>query len=418
MHFTLVFILFLGGIYMTFEKETVLKTLFPEDVLSIAKGLTDGEVEFLQQVDSLLESKYRENINQHWIDATVPEDYFKDLGELNYFNNPLLYKDRPNAKMPSQLFQFFMSYLLARFDISLATLLGVHQGLGHNTFYFGGSKEQIAKYVPKLQSHELRTCFALTEPEHGSDVAGGLETVAERQGDTWVINGEKKWIGGAHVSDVIPVFAVNKETGKPHCFVVRPEQDGVNIEVIDNKIALRIVPNAIIKLTNVKVDEADRLQNITSFKDIAKILYSTRAGVAYMATGGMAGALRATLDYVTERKQFGKPISKYQLIQEKLAMMQGNLAQAMATCAQLANMQAHGEYDEVATSTAKMMNALRLRETVAMGRGITGGNGILADDYDIARFFSDAEAIYTYEGTHEINALVIGRALTGDSAFV
>ncbi len=179
---------------MTFEKETVLKTLFPEDVLSIAKGLTDGEVEFLQQVDSLLESKYRENINQHWIDATVPEDYFKDLGELNYFNNPLLYKDRPNAKMPSQLFQFFMSYLLARFDISLATLLGVHQGLGHNTFYFGGSKEQIAKYVPKLQSHELRTCFALTEPEHGSDIAGGLETVAERQGDTWVINGEKKWI--------------------------------------------------------------------------------------------------------------------------------------------------------------------------------------------------------------------------------
>lgn len=158
--------------------------------------------------------------------------------------------------MPSQLFQFFMSYLLARFDISLATLLGVHQGLGHNTFYFGGSKEQIAKYVPKLQSHELRTCFALTEPEHGSDVAGGLETVAERQGDTWVINGEKKWIGGAHVSDVIPVFAVNKETGKPHCFVVKPEQDGVDIEVIDNKIALRIVPNALIKLTNVKVNEA------------------------------------------------------------------------------------------------------------------------------------------------------------------
>ncbi|MGH2198734.1 acyl-CoA dehydrogenase family protein, partial [Enterococcus faecalis] len=104
---------------------------------------------------------------------------------------------------------------------------------------------------------------------------------------------EKKWIGGAHVSDVIPVFAVNKKTGKPHCFVVRPEQDGVDIEVIDNKIALRIVPNALIKLTNVKVDEADRLQNITSFKDIAKILYSTRAGVAYMATGGMAGALRA-----------------------------------------------------------------------------------------------------------------------------
>ncbi|MDK4097005.1 acyl-CoA dehydrogenase FadE [Staphylococcus pseudintermedius] len=403
---------------MTTDKKTTLKQLYPEDILSIAKGLTDGEVALLQQLNDLLESKYRQDINQHWVDATVPEDYFQDIGNLNYFTNPLLYQGREEAKTPSQLFQFFMSYTIARFDVSLATLLGVHQGLGHNTFLFGGSSEQVAKYVPKLQSHELRTCFALTEPNHGSDVAGGLETVAERHGDEWVINGAKKWIGGAHVSDVIPVFAVNKDTGKPHCFVVRPDQEGVEIEVLQHKIALRIVPNAEIRLNHVKVKEADRLQNITSFKDIAKILYSTRAGVAYMATGALAGTLRATLSYVKERQQFGKSISQYQLIQEKLAMIQGNLTHAMAMSAQLARMQENGEYDEVATSTAKMMNALRLRESVAMGRGITGGNGILAGEHDIARFFSDAEAIYTYEGTHEMNALVIGRALTGVSAFV
>ncbi|EGQ2711657.1 TPA: acyl-CoA dehydrogenase family protein [Staphylococcus pseudintermedius] len=403
---------------MTTDKKNTLKQLYPEDILSIAKGLTDGEVALLQQLNDLLESKYRQDINQHWVDATVPEDYFQDIGNLNYFTNPLLYQGREEAKTPSQLFQFFMSYTIARFDVSLATLLGVHQGLGHNTFLFGGSSEQVAKYVPKLQSHELRTCFALTEPNHGSDVAGGLETVAERHGDEWVINGAKKWIGGAHVSDVIPVFAVNKETGKPHCFVVRPDQEGVEIEVLQHKIALRIVPNAEIRLNHVKVKEADRLQNITSFKDIAKILYSTRAGVAYMATGALAGTLRATLSYVKERQQFGKSISQYQLIQEKLAMIQGNLTHAMAMSAQLARMQENGEYDEVATSTAKMMNALRLRESVAMGRGITGGNGILAGEHDIARFFSDAEAIYTYEGTHEMNALVIGRALTGVSAFV
>lgn len=403
---------------MTTDKKNTLKQLYPEDILSIAKGLTDGEVALLQQLNDLLESKYRQDINQHWVDATVPEDYFQDIGNLNYFTNPLLYQGREEAKTPSQLFQFFMSYTIARFDVSLATLLGVHQGLGHNTFLFGGSSEQVAKYVPKLQSHELRTCFALTEPNHGSDVAGGLETVAERHGDEWVINGAKKWIGGAHVSDVIPVFAVNKDTGKPHCFVVRPDQEGVEIEVLQHKIALRIVPNAEIRLNHVKVKEADRLQNITSFKDIAKILYSTRAGVAYMATGALAGTLRATLSYVKERQQFGKSISQYQLIQEKLAMIQGNLTHAMAMSAQLARMQENDEYDEVATSTAKMMNALRLRESVAMGRGITGGNGILAGEHDIARFFSDAEAIYTYEGTHEMNALVIGRALTGVSAFV
>ncbi|EGQ2687099.1 acyl-CoA dehydrogenase family protein [Staphylococcus pseudintermedius] len=403
---------------MTTDKKNTLKQLYPEDILSIAKGLTDGEVALLQQLNDLLESKYRQDINQHWVDATVPEDYFQDIGNLNYFTNPLLYQGREEAKTPSQLFQFFMSYTIARFDVSLATLLGVHQGLGHNTFLFGGSSEQVAKYVPKLQSHELRTCFALTEPNHGSDVAGGLETVAERHGDEWVIKGVKKWIGGAHVSDVIPVFAVNKDTGKPHCFVVRPDQEGVEIEVLQHKIALRIVPNAEIRLNHVKVKEADRLQNITSFKDIAKILYSTRAGVAYMATGALAGTLRATLSYVKERQQFGKSISQYQLIQEKLAMIQGNLTHAMAMSAQLARIQENGEYDEVATSTAKMMNALRLRESVAMGRGITGGNGILAGEHDIARFFSDAEAIYTYEGTHEMNALVIGRALTGVSAFV
>ncbi|EKC6423322.1 acyl-CoA dehydrogenase family protein [Staphylococcus pseudintermedius] len=403
---------------MTTDKKNTLKQLYPEDILSIAKGLTDGEVALLQQLNDLLESKYRQDINQHWVDATVPEDYFQDIGNLNYFTNPLLYQGREEAKTPSQLFQFFMSYTIARFDVSLATLLGVHQGLGHNTFLFGGSSEQVAKYVPKLQSHELRTCFALTEPNHGSDVAGGLETVAERHGDEWVIKGAKKWIGGAHVSDVIPVFAVNKDTGKPHCFVVRPDQEGVEIEVLQHKIALRIVPNAEIRLNHVKVKEADRLQNITSFKDIAKILYSTRAGVAYMATGALAGTLRATLSYVKERQQFGKSISQYQLIQEKLAMIQGNLTHAMAMSAQLARMQENGEYDEVATSTAKMMNALRLRESVAMGRSITGGNGILAGEHDIARFFSDAEAIYTYEGTHEMNALVIGRALTGVSAFV
>lgn len=399
-------------------KEELIQALYPEDILSVAKDLTEGEVKLLKQLNDLLEEKYRDSINEHWINATEPEDYFEELGKLNYFNNPLLFEGREDARTPSQLFQFFMSYTVAKFDVSLATLLGVHQGLGHNAFLFGGSKEQVAYYIPKLQSHELRTCFALTEPEHGSDVAGGLETTAKKEGDKWIINGAKKWIGGANVADVIPVFAVDVETGKPKGFIIEPNQEGVDIDVIQHKIALRIVPNTNIKLNNVVVTEDKRLQNINSFKDIAKVLYSTRAGVAYMATGAMAGALRATKDYVTKRKQFGKEISKYQLIQEKLAMMQGNLAQAMATCAQLARMQAKGEYDEVATSTTKMMNALRLRESVAMGRGITGGNGILAAEYDIARFFSDAEAVFTYEGTHEINALVIGRFITGDSAFI
>ncbi|NJH98871.1 glutaryl-CoA dehydrogenase, partial [Staphylococcus agnetis] len=125
---------------MMTNREERLKALYPEDILSIAKDLTDGELELLQQLNALLEDKYRKDINRHWVDATVPEDFFQDIGNLNYFTNPLLYKDRDGAQTPSQLFQFFMAYTLARFDVSLATLLGVHQGLGHNTFLFGGSK--------------------------------------------------------------------------------------------------------------------------------------------------------------------------------------------------------------------------------------------------------------------------------------
>lgn len=236
-------------------KEEVIKALYPEDILSIAKDLTEGEVKLLKQLNDMLEEKYRDSVNEHWLNATEPEDYFEELGKLNYFQNPLLFEGREGEKTPSQLFQFFMSYTIAKFDVSLATLLGVHQGLGHNSFWFGGSKEQQAYYLPKLQSHELRTCFALTEPEHGSDVAGGLETTAKREGDQWVINGEKKWIGGANVADVMPVYAVDVDTGKPKGFIVEPSQEGVEIELIENKIALRIVPNAKIRLKNVVVKD-------------------------------------------------------------------------------------------------------------------------------------------------------------------
>lgn len=245
-------------------KEEVIKALYPEDILSIAKDLTEGEVKLLKQLNDMLEEKYRDSVNEHWLNATEPEDYFEELGKLNYFQNPLLFEGREGEKTPSQLFQFFMSYTIAKFDVSLATLLGVHQGLGHNSFWFGGSKEQQAYYLPKLQSHELRTCFALTEPEHGSDVAGGLETTAKRDGDKWIINGQKKWIGGANVADVIPVYAVDVETGKPKGFIIEPSQEGVEIDVIENKIALRIVPNTNIHLNNVVVKEEQRLQNINS----------------------------------------------------------------------------------------------------------------------------------------------------------
>lgn len=399
------------------EKLEMLKELYPEDIMQYSHELTEGEVKKLYEIRQLLESKYRSVVNDCWMKAEVPEGFFQDMGKVNYLNDPLLFEGRPGAKRRSEMYFAFMCYELSRFDISMNTFVGVHIGLGHNTFLFGGSPEQVQYYIPKLQKHELMTCFALTEPEHGSDVAGGLATTAKREGDKWILNGEKRWIGGGAVADVIPVFARDVDTNQVKCFIVKKGQEGLSADVIENKIALRIVPNANIHLKNVEVAEEDRLQNINGFRDVAKILYSTRAGVAAMAAGGMAGALQATLKYVSQRKQFGKELINYQLVQEKLAMMQANTMSGLGYATQLARMQESGSYSEIATSMAKMFNAIRLRETVAMGRGICGGNGITVD-YDIARFFCDAEAVYTYEGTHEVNALVIGRALTGVQAFL
>lgn len=393
-----------------------LKKLFPEDVLRISDDLTEGELTVLENLHELLESKYRKDLNTHWSNCTVPEGFFEDMGKLDYKFNPLLFEGREGAETPSILYNFFFAYVMARFDPSLATLNGVHSGLGYYSFLFGGDDAQREKYIQKLAHHELRTCFALTEPDHGSDVAWGLETSARREGDKWILNGAKRWIGGANVADVIPVYARDEETGKPRAFIVRRDQPGVSINVIQNKIALRIVPNCDITLKDVEVEEAERLQNINNFKDIARILYTTRAGVSFMATGAMAGALQATLKYVNERKQFGKNLAQYQLTQQKLATMQSNLATAMALCASIVKLQEKGDFNEVATSIGKLNNAEMLREAVALGRSACGGNGIVAD-YDIARFFADAEAIYTYEGTHEMNSLIVGRALTGQAAF-
>lgn len=393
-----------------------LKKLFPEDVLRISEDLTEGELTVLENLHEMLESKYRKDLNTHWTNCTVPEGFFEDMGKLDYKFNPLLFEGREGAENPSLLYGFFFAYVMARFDPSLATLNGVHSGLGYYSFLFGGDEAQKEKYIKKLASHELRTCFALTEPDHGSDVAWGLQTTAKREGDKWILNGAKRWIGGANVADVIPVYARDAETGKPKAFIVRRDQAGVDVQVIQNKIALKIVPNCDITLKDVEVLEEDRLQNINSFKDIAKILYTTRAGVSFMATGAMAGALQATLKYVNERKQFGKNLSQYQLTQQKLATMQSNLTTAMALCAAIVKLQEKGDFNEVATSIGKLNNAQMLREAVALGRSACGGNGIVAD-YDIARFFADAEAIYTYEGTHEMNSLIVGRALTGQAAF-
>jgi glutaryl-CoA dehydrogenase len=306
---------------------------------------------------------------------------------------------------------------LARADPSISTFMGVHSGLAMGSIYLCGSEEQKQRWLPAMARMEKIGAFGLTEPDVGSGVAGGLTTTAQRDGEAWVLNGQKKWIGNATFADYIIIWARDVGDGKVKGFVVKKGTPGLSTTKMKDKIALRVVQNAHITLDEVRVPESDRLQEAHSFKDTAKVLRITRAGVAWQAVGCARGAYELALAYAGQREQFGRPISGFQLVQDLLVRMLSNVTASACLCARLAQMQAGGAARDEHSALAKAFCTVRMRETVGYARELLGGNGILLEN-QVGRFVADAEAIYSYEGTREINTLVVGRAITGLSAFV
>lgn len=396
----------------------IAKELFPEDLFGYAAKLTEGELNVLKHLREELETRIRPVLIESYEKALLPrEEILGAFAAARIMDHPDLFVGRENAWKPSELYNAFLYLELARFDPSVATFYTVHGGLGYNTVLIGGNEEQKQRYATKIRTFEGQTCFALTEPDHGSDIAGGLATTAERRGDKWILNGEKRWIGGAKTADFIPVFARDVESKKIKCFMVAKGSPGLSVENVPHKIALRLVNNGHITLKDVEVAEVDRLEHINGYGDVAKIFVRTRADVAYIAMGTAAGAFNAALRLTTDREQFGRKLAGFQLVQEKLSRMQANVVAAIAYSVRIAEMQEEGNELMLNSSLAKMHNSLRMRETVALAREVCGGNGITLET-EVARFFTDAEAIYTYEGTHEINAMIVGRELTGVGAFV
>ncbi len=259
--------------------------------------------------------------------------------------------------------------------------------------------------------------FALTEPGGGSDVALGLETTARREGQEWVLDGAKRWIGNATFANLVIIWAKDVADGQVKGFVVHQDNPGFTATKMEGKLALRTVQNADIVLSGCRVPEADRLQGANSFKDTGQVLALTRGGVAWSSVGCQMGAYEAALAYAREREQFGRPIAGFQLVQDLLVKMLGNVTASLGMVVRLAELQEAGTCTDAQAALAKAWCTSRMRESVAWAREVFGGNGILLEN-DVARFFNDAEAIYSYEGTREINTLIVGRAVTGQSAFV
>jgi glutaryl-CoA dehydrogenase len=383
------------------------------DLLGYEQELTDAERSKLLELRVFLDSEVQPILADHWERAACPAHLRAPLAALRLHDDPALLAGRDE---PRPVYVGFRNFELARTDLSVAMLFGGQVGMFRTLVREGGSPEQVREWNQAIVDFRMTGCFALTEPRHGSDVAGGLETRAVREGSGWRITGRKRWIGNATISDHVAVVARNETDGGIAAFVVPTAAPGVRLDLIERKTSLRMVHNADIRFEDVTVDEGLRLPRIRTFADVNRAFRTLRPDVAWMASGMQFGAYEAALRYAQGREQFGRPIAGFQLIQEKLVRMLGNAVASLGVAVRLAQVYAAGDERDAPASLGKLWTADRLRETVALARETVGGEGITLDT-DVSRFFADAEALYTYEGTREVNTLIVGRAVTGLSAF-
>jgi glutaryl-CoA dehydrogenase len=384
------------------------------DFYALELLLDDQDRALLQRVRGFMEKEVQPIINRYWTRAKFPHELLPGLAELHIAGLPYAGHGCPGR---GRLLDGMVAMELARTDPSIATFFGVHGGLAMGSIYLCGSEEQKQRWLPPMARMELLGAFGLTEPEVGSGASRGLATTARRDGQIWVLDGHKKWIGNASFADLTVIWARDTEDGQVKGFVVEAGSPGFSTENLEDKIALRVVQNALITLDGVRVPEVNRLQAASSFRDTAAVLRMTRAGVAWMAVGCARGAYEHALAYAREREQFGRPIGGFQLVQDLLVRMLGNITASAALCARLSQLEAAGLARDEHASLAKAFCTVRMRETVGWARELLGGNGILLEHH-VGRFVADAEAIYSYEGTREMNTLIVGRAITGLSAFV
>jgi glutaryl-CoA dehydrogenase len=384
------------------------------DFYAYEQLLTDDERELLHAVRKFMTTDVAPIVLEHWSRATFPFDIVPGMAALGIAGVPYRGFGCPGRRY---LLDGMVAMELARTDCSIATFNGVHSGLAMGSIYLCGSDEQRERFLPAMARYDKIGSFGLTEPEVGSGASGGLQTTARRDGDTWILNGQKKWIGNATFGDLTVIWANDVADEQVKGFVVANSSPGFSVEKQEHKMALRMVQNGQITLDNVRVGESERLQGANSFKDTAAVLRMTRADVAWMAVGCGMGAYENALAYARTRRQFGRPIGGFQLVQDLLVRMLANVTSSYGLCVRLSQLQDEGLAEDRHSSLAKTFCTVRMRETVGWARELLGANGILLE-HNVGRFVADAEAIYSYEATREMNTLIVGRSLTGLPAFV
>ena len=352
-----------------------------------------------------------EELTEAWDKAEYPLHLARRLGELDLLTDGVV---GPGLSPMSPLAAGLVNMEISRGDGSMGTVVAVQGGLALRSIALFGSPEQQERWLVPLARAEKLGAFALTEPDHGSDSVG-LETTAQRDGDEWVLNGEKKWIGNGSVGDVTVVWA-RDDDGNVRGFLVEQDTPGYVGVTITGKGSLRAIHQARITLTDVRIPADAVLPGTRTFKDASAVLFATRLGVAWSALGHATAVFEAALNYSTQRIQFGKPLAGFQLVQERLTMMLSRLTSMQLHCLRLAELDAAGTLRPIQASLAKYHNTRAAREIASMARDMLGGNGILLENH-VIQHLADIESLHTYEGTESVQSLLIGRDLTGIGAF-
>jgi glutaryl-CoA dehydrogenase len=382
------------------------------DYFGLLDELTDAERDYLQRTRSFVDTEVLPVINGYWERAEFPSELIKKLGALGIVGDGLEgYGCPPMSPVAAGL----INMELNRGDGSLGTFHAVQAGLAMRSIWMLGSEEQKQRWLPGMARLDLLGAFALTEPAHGSD-AVALETSATRDGDGYVLHGEKRWIGNGTIADVVVVWARDTTDGEVKGFLVEKAAPGYDARLIEGKGSVRAVWQADITLTRVRVPAGNVLPGARTFKDAVRVLASTRTAVAWGALGHAVAAYEAALGYAKQRTQFGKPLVGFQLVQDQLVKMLAEVTAMQLYCLRVSRLEEKGKLTDTIAALAKMNNTLKARQVIAEARDLLGGNGILLD-YHVMRHMTDIEAIYTYEGTEHIQTLIVGRDITGVSAF-
>lgn len=381
------------------------------DFFRLDEQLTPDERDIRDRVRAFAESEVLPVAQDYWERAEFPFELVPKLARLNVTGGSIEGYGCPGL---SSVANGLMLQELAHADGSLATFMGVQSSLAMNAIYFCGTEEQRRRWLPSMARLETIGAFGLTEPDVGSDAAN-LHTTAVREGDEYVLNGEKRWIGNGSICDIAIIWA-RTEDGKVNGFIVPRETAGYRAQVIPHKLSKRSVWQADIQLENCRIPAENRLTGLPGFAGTATTLLNARLGVCWGALGQAMACYEIALDYAKQRQQFGQPIAGFQLVQRKLVRMLNDITHAQLSCLHLSRLRDRGEMTGAMVSLAKMNHTEMAREVALHARELLGGNGILGE-YHVMRHLCDLEASFTYEGTHDINMLVVGREITGLSAF-